>query len=140
MLFTFINNYADVAASVLFLGPKGRSSSGTIHQFKSNTKLPFKKEIKDAFINFEHNNNDYIDANFRAKVLLSFGRLGTDNILKSIDKKISINGLNDNLSIANTFDNQFGSEYYDSRFDSKSKQVFFNSFDKYVGNFSVDHV
>ena len=48
--------------------------------------------------------------------------------------------MNDNLSIADAFANQFGSVYYNSGSDSKSKQYFFNSFDKYVGNFSVDDV
>ena len=50
----------------------GRPSSGTIHHIKSSTKLQYKKAIKDAFINFEHNNNDYIDAHFRGKSTSEF--------------------------------------------------------------------
>ena len=117
----------------------GRPSSDTIHHINSSTQFQYKKAIKDAFINFEHNNNDYIDAHFRGKSNLNFGRFGTE-FSKFIDKEISINSLNDNLSIANAFANQFGSIYYDSGSDSKCKQNFFNFFDKYVDNFSVDDV
>ena len=49
-----------------------RPSSGTIHHIKSRTKLQYKQAIKDAFINFEHYNNDYIDAHFRGKSTSEF--------------------------------------------------------------------
>ena len=82
-------------------GSNGRPSSGTIHHIKSSKKLQYKKAIKDACINFEHNNNDYIDAYFRGKSTSEFWKVCKRKLSKYIDKEISINGLNDNLSIAN---------------------------------------
>ena len=38
----------------------------------TSTKLQYKKAIKDAFINFEHNNNDYMDAHFPGKSTSEF--------------------------------------------------------------------
>ena len=69
---------------------------------------------------------------FRDKSTSEFLKGWNKKFSKSIDKEISRNCLNDNLSIANAFANQFGAVYYDSRSDSKAKQDFFNSFDKYV--------
>ena len=110
-IFLHLSSYDMQSNSVKKISEVCASNKNIFERYLSplGTKLQYNKIIKDAFINSERNNNDYIDANFRGKNTFEFWRASHSKFSYSINKQISINVLNDNFSIANAFANQFGS-------------------------------
>ena len=94
----------------------GAPESGWLHNIKTSCKFKYKLAIKQAVHQFENAHTDEIDTHFMAKNMPEFWKAWSKKFHRSLNQPQRINGLDDNLLIAEEFATHF-SETYDKAAD-----------------------
>ena len=92
----------------------GRPSTGWLGKIKTSSRLKYKFAIREALREYENRYNDELYEHFANKDTPSFWKSWSKKMNCNINKDVYINGVNDNLKVANEFATYFETVYSDS--------------------------